>query len=134
MQIDLKAGGRIAISQVLPVRAIESQTLGRKTMDPEETAVSEAAQHPVGLEDRRPVDQKINVSGRTEAEIAKDRLREWNPLKDAHCDVAGTKLLDHAPKFGEGPKRLVGAGNRKLLELCKRHLASGRWRFGEAGT
>jgi hypothetical protein len=60
-------------------------------------------------------------------------LREWYPLEDAHCDVVGTKLLDHAPKFGDSAKGLVGAEGRNLLQLSQNRLAFRRPRFRYAG-
>ena len=134
VQIDLEAGDRILISHVLPVGAIEREAFQRKALHLQEAAVPEAAQHAVRLQDRRLVDQEINIAGRAQAEIAKNGLSERQAFQNTDRDAAGLKFLDQAPQFGEGAERPMGAVGRFLLQLSQNCLAFRRLRVRHAGT
>jgi hypothetical protein len=51
VEVDLEAGGRVAVSEVLPVGAVEGEALWSEAVEREEAAVAEAAEQAVGIED-----------------------------------------------------------------------------------
>jgi hypothetical protein len=61
-------------------------------------------------------------------------LRQGQTLQDAHWNVVGLKLLDHAPHFGERVKRLMGVVQRKLVELMEECIERRRTGFGDTGV